>query len=48
MEIGITTFVENTPDPANGNLLSPYERMHNLMEELTSTENKVAFAEKSH
>ncbi|MBX0334308.1 LLM class flavin-dependent oxidoreductase [Pontibacter sp. HSC-14F20] len=34
MEIGITTFVENTPDPATGKLLHPYERMHNLMEEI--------------
>jgi probable LLM family oxidoreductase len=34
MEIGITTFVENTPDPATGKLLSPYERMQDLMEEI--------------
>lgn len=34
MEIGITTFVENTPDPSTGKLLSPYERMMNLMEEI--------------
>jgi probable LLM family oxidoreductase len=34
MEIGITTFVENTPDPATGKLLSPHERMMNLMEEI--------------
>jgi probable LLM family oxidoreductase len=34
MEIGITTFVENTPDPASGKLLSPHERMMNLMEEI--------------
>ena len=34
MEIGITTFVENTPDPATGKLLSPQERMSNLMEEI--------------
>lgn len=34
MEIGITTFVENTPDPGTGKLLSPYERMMNLMEEI--------------
>lgn len=34
MEIGITTFVENTPDPATGKLLSPFERMSNLMEEI--------------
>lgn len=35
MEIGITTFVENTPDPSSGKLLSPYERMSNLMEEIS-------------
>ncbi|QHL88352.1 LLM class flavin-dependent oxidoreductase [Nibribacter ruber] len=34
MEIGITTFVENTPDPTTGKLLPPYERMANLMEEI--------------
>lgn len=34
MEIGITTFVENTPDPATGKLLPPQERMMNLMEEI--------------
>jgi probable LLM family oxidoreductase len=34
MEIGITTFVENTPDPATGKLLPPQERMKNLMEEI--------------
>jgi len=34
MEIGITTFVENTPDPATGKLLFPHERMRNLMEEI--------------
>lgn len=34
MELGITTFVENTPDPATGQLLSPYERLQHLMEEV--------------
>lgn len=34
MEIGITTFVENTPDPATGIKLSAHERMMNLMEEI--------------
>jgi probable LLM family oxidoreductase len=34
MEIGITTFVENTPNPQTGKTLSPYERMQNLMEEI--------------
>jgi probable LLM family oxidoreductase len=34
MEIGITTFVENTPDPSSGKLISPHERMMNLMEEI--------------
>ncbi len=34
MELGITTFVENTPDPHTGQLLSPHQRMMNLMEEI--------------
>ncbi len=34
MEIGISTFVENTPDPTTGKLLSPQERMMNLLEEV--------------
>ncbi|MBB6610117.1 LLM class flavin-dependent oxidoreductase [Pontibacter sp. Tf4] len=34
MELGITTFVENTPNPENGNLLSPAQRLKNLMEEI--------------
>jgi len=34
MEIGISTFVENTPDPATGKLRSPHERMMNLMAEI--------------
>lgn len=34
MEIGISTFAENTPDPATGKLLSPHQRMMNLMEEI--------------
>jgi probable LLM family oxidoreductase len=34
MEIGITTFVENTPDPSTGKLLPPHERMSNLMAEI--------------
>ena len=34
MEIGISTFVENTPDPKTGKLLSPHQRMKNLMEEI--------------
>lgn len=34
MEIGISTFVENTPDPVTGKLLSPHQRMMNLMEEI--------------
>jgi probable LLM family oxidoreductase len=38
MEIGITTFVENTPEPATGELLSPYERMMNLLEEIELAE----------
>lgn len=34
MEIGITTFVENTPDPTTGKLLPPHQRLRNLMEEI--------------
>lgn len=34
MEIGISTFAENTPGPSTGKLLSPQERMANLMEEI--------------
>lgn len=34
MELGITTFVENTPDPSTGKLLSPHQRIMNLMEEV--------------
>lgn len=34
MEIGISTFVENTPNPTTGELLSPHIRMQNLMEEI--------------
>jgi probable LLM family oxidoreductase len=34
MELGITTFVENTPDPATGRTLDPAERLRNLLEEV--------------
>lgn len=34
MELGIYTFVENTPDPETGVTLSPAERMRNLLEEI--------------
>lgn len=34
MELGIYTFVENTPDPETGITLSPAERMRNLLEEI--------------
>jgi len=34
MEIGITTFVENTPDPETGKLQHPHERLSDLMEEI--------------
>jgi probable LLM family oxidoreductase len=34
MEIGISTFVENTPDPATGKRQSDYERLKDLMEEI--------------
>ena len=34
MEIGVYTFVENTPDPATGRLLSPAQRLRDLIEEV--------------
>ncbi len=34
MELGITTFVENTPDPSTGKILPPELRMSNLLEEI--------------
>lgn len=34
MEFGITTFVENTPDPATGKLLPPDQRLSNLLQEV--------------
>jgi probable LLM family oxidoreductase len=34
MEIGVYTFVENTPDPATKQTLSPIQRLRDLMEEI--------------
>jgi probable LLM family oxidoreductase len=34
MEMGIYTFVENTPDPDTGRVLDPAQRLRNLMEEV--------------
>ena len=34
MELGISTFVELTPDPRTGKSISPYQRFQNLMEEV--------------
>lgn len=34
MEIGISTFVERTPDMATGQTVSPHQRMRDLMEEV--------------
>lgn len=34
MDIGVYTFVENTPDPATGRLLDPAQRLRDLMEEV--------------
>lgn len=34
MQIGISTFAENTPDPSTGKLLTAHERLSNLMEEI--------------
>lgn len=34
MEIGVYTFVENTPDPATGRILDPAQRLRDLIEEV--------------
>lgn len=34
MELGLYTFVENTPDPETGELLHPSDRLSNLLEEI--------------
>jgi probable LLM family oxidoreductase len=34
MEIGISTFVERTPDPVSNQTISPHQRMRDLMEEV--------------
>src|SRR6188768_1557140 len=34
MQIGVYTFVENTPDPATGKLLDPEQRLRDLIEEV--------------
>ncbi|HWB28797.1 MAG TPA: LLM class flavin-dependent oxidoreductase [Chitinophagaceae bacterium] len=34
MELGISTFVELTPDPVTGKTISPYERMKDVLEEI--------------
>lgn len=34
MELGIYTFAETTPDPVSGHVISPAERLRNLMEEI--------------
>jgi probable LLM family oxidoreductase len=38
MELGITTFVERTPDPATGKIVSAHQRMLDLMEEIELAE----------
>lgn len=38
MELGLTTFVDRTPDPATGNLISAHQRMRDLMEEVELAE----------
>lgn len=38
MEIGIYTFAEVTPDPATGTVITPHQRLRNLMEEIELTE----------
>lgn len=34
MELGISTFVELTPDPITGKSISPYQRIQNVLEEV--------------
>src|SRR5258708_28638838 len=34
MQIGVYTFVENTPDPATGQTMSATQRLRDLMEEV--------------
>lgn len=34
MELGIYTFAELTPDPSTGNMITAYQRMKDLMEEV--------------
>src|SRR6187455_2397563 len=34
MELGLCSFVEVTPDPSSGVLISPEQRIKNLMEEI--------------
>jgi probable LLM family oxidoreductase len=34
MELGVYTFAERTPDPATGHLVSPAQRLRDLMEEI--------------
>jgi probable LLM family oxidoreductase len=34
MELGISTFVELTPDPLTGKIITPYQRLQNLLEEV--------------
>ncbi len=38
MEIGIYTFAERTPDPSTGKLISAYQRIGDLMEEIELAE----------
>lgn len=38
MELGICTFVDLMPDPATGKMISGYQRMQELMEEIELTE----------
>jgi probable LLM family oxidoreductase len=38
MELGLCTFVENTPDLATGKVREPYQRMKDLMEEVELAE----------
>lgn len=38
MELGICTFVDNMPDPVTGKMISPHQRIQDLLEEIELTE----------
>jgi hypothetical protein len=38
MELGLYSFAEATPDPVTGHVVSPAERLRDLLEEIELTE----------